>query len=80
MINEHGKEMTEKEILKEALNLMGEVCCLLFETESDQAKASAFMADSLIKYLQVIVRDDDVLLAAADYSAYEEEACVDALI
>jgi len=72
MKNENGIEMTEKEILKEALDLMSDVCCLLYETQSDKAVAAAFMADSLIKYLQVIYRDDDVLSAAADYTAYEE--------
>lgn len=73
MINENGKKMTEKEILKESLDLMANVLCLLFETKSHKSVAAAFMADSLIKYLQVIYRGDDVLRASADYTAYEEE-------
>ena len=68
-----GLKMTEKEILKEALELMSEVCGLLFETETLVGHSAGFMADALIKYLQVIYRDDDILLAAADYNAYEEE-------
>ena len=73
MKDEHGIEMDEKKILRESMDLMSDVCCLLFETESDKAHAAAFMADSLIKYLQVIHRDDNVLSASADYTAYEQE-------
>ncbi len=76
MKNENGIEMPEKDILQEALELMSHVCCLLFETESDKAVAAAFMADSLLKYLQVIYRDDDVLSASADYTAYEENVYI----
>lgn len=73
MMNEDGKEMSEEEILEEACNLVSDACCLLFETKSDEGHASAFMADNLLKYLQVIKRGDDVLSAAADYSAYEQK-------
>lgn len=71
MKDENGNEMSDKDIIKESLDLMSDVCCLLFETNSDQAIAAAYMADSLIKYLQVIYRGDDVLSAAADYTGYE---------
>lgn len=71
MKNENGKEMTEKEIIKECLDLVSEVCCLLFETESKESHAAAFMADNLIKYLQVIYRDDRILDATCDYEKYE---------
>ncbi len=71
--DETGLEMTEKDILKEALELMSEVLGLLFETKTTAGNSAGFMADSLIKYLQVIYRDDDILLASADYTAYEEE-------
>lgn len=73
MKNEHGIEMTEKEIIGESLKLMADVCCLLFETETDEGHAGAYMADSLLKYLQVVHREDDVLMAACDYTAYEEK-------
>lgn len=76
MKNENGIEMSEKDILHETLGLMADVCSLLFETQSDKAVAAAFMADSLIKYLQVIYRDHDVLRAACDYEAYEHEVYV----
>ncbi len=75
MLDETGRELTEKELLKEALELMSDVCCLLFETESTQGHACAFMADSLIKYMQVVYRDDDVLRAACNYEEYENEVC-----
>lgn len=73
MKDEFGKEMTDKDIIKAALGEMSNVVALLYETESDAAVAAGFMADSLIKYLQVIYHGDDVLLASADYNAYEQK-------
>ena len=72
MKDENGEEMPEKQILKECMDLMGNVCCLLFETDCDEAHAAAFMADTLLKYITVIYREDNILLAAADYNGYEE--------
>jgi len=77
--NEHGIEMTEKEIIKEAMNLLADVCCLLYETESPEAIAAAWMSDCLIKYLQVIHRGDNLLLASADYNEYEAGITADTL-
>lgn len=68
-----GKEMTEKEMIKESLDLLSDACCFLFETESDVGQSLAFMVDSALKYGQVIYRDDRILDAACDYQAYEEE-------
>lgn len=68
-----GSEMSEAKILEEACNLMADVCCLLYETTEDVSHAAAFMADNLLKYLQVVKRGDNVLSAAADYTTYEEE-------
>ena len=73
MQNEHGTEMTEVEIIREAMNLLADVNCLLYETKSPEAIAAAWMADCLLKYLQVIHRGDDVLLASADYTSYESQ-------
>lgn len=73
MQDENGKEMTEEQLLDEAAQIMGDVCCFLFETESAEGHAAAFMADCLLKYLQVAKRGDNVLSAAADYTAYEQE-------
>jgi len=73
MIDESGTTMTEKQMIKEAMELTADICSLLYETETGEAHAAAFMADNLLKYLQVIYRDDNVLDAAADYTAYEEE-------
>jgi len=77
MIDESGKEMTEKEIIKCALDHLSDTCCFLFETKSPEGHALAFMVDAALKYGQVIYRGDDVLIAAADYTAYEEERCED---
>jgi hypothetical protein len=65
--------MDEKEIIIESMTLLSEACCNLFELKSPEGKALAFMVDSALKYAQVIYRDDDPLLAAADYTAYEEK-------
>lgn len=71
MKNENGIEMTEKEIMKESLDLLGNVLFLLFETETEEGKAAAFMADSLVKYLTAIYHQGNVLSAAADYTEFE---------
>ena len=73
MKDENGIEMTEDQILEEACELMSEVCCLLYETTEEASHAAAFMADSCLKYLQAIKHGYNVLSAAADYSAFEEE-------
>tara|TARA_R110000868_G_scaffold257626_1_gene514906 strand:- start:259 stop:519 length:261 start_codon:yes stop_codon:yes gene_type:complete len=72
MLNEHGKEMTEKEKIKEALACLSEACFLLFETESVEGRQFAFVVDSALKLGQVIYNEDDPLDAASDYTAYEE--------
>ena len=68
-----GSEMSEDKILEEACDLLSGVCELLYETTEETSHAAAFMADNCLKYLQVIRRGHNVLSAAADYSAYEEE-------
>jgi hypothetical protein len=73
MIDEKGNKLSEKDILKTALDHLGEACCFLYETESDQCHALAFIVDSALKLGQVIHRDDDILSASADYTAYENE-------
>ena len=71
MNDENGNKVSEKEIIKVSLDMLAEACCLLFETESPEGHALAFMVDSAMKYGQVIYRDDNVLSAAADYTGYE---------
>lgn len=68
-----GKEMTDQEILKESLDMLANVVAFLYETESFEGQSCAFMCDSLIKYMQVVYRGDNLLDAASDYNAYEEE-------
>ncbi len=73
MKDEHGVEMTEDQILEEACELLSGVCELLYETSEETSHAAAFMADACLKYLQAIKHGYNVLSAAADYSAFEEE-------
>lgn len=71
MKDEHGNKITEKELMQAALDHVAEALCLLYETETDTGHAAAFMCDSLVKYLQVVYRDHNVLSASADYTKYE---------
>lgn len=73
MRDENGIEMTEEQILEEACELLSGACELLYETIEETSHAAAFMADSCLKYLQAVRRGYNVLSAAADYSAFEEE-------
>lgn len=68
-----GSEMSEEKILEEACELLSGACELLYETTEETSHAAAFMADNCLKYLQVIRRGYNVLSAAADYEAFEEE-------
>ena len=63
--------MTDKEIILAALDHISEACCFLFETESKEGHMLAFWADSLLKLVQVVARDDEILEAACDYKNYE---------
>ncbi len=73
MKDENGNDVSEKDTIKAALDHLAEACCFAFETETDTGHAFAFMIDSAIKYGQCILRDDDVLSASADYTAYEND-------
>jgi hypothetical protein len=68
----NGTEMTEKELIKEALNHISDACCFLFETDSSEGHALAFMCDSMLKYGQVIYNDDNPIDATSDFNAYEQ--------
>jgi len=46
--------MTEEEILKDAIGLLSDACCLLYELESEQGIAAAYMANAVIKYADAI--------------------------
>lgn len=73
MRDENGIEMTEEQLLEEACELLSGVCELLYETTEETSHAAAFMADACLKYLQAVRRGYNVLSAAADYQAFEEE-------
>jgi hypothetical protein len=73
MRDENGIEMTEDQILEEACELLSGVCELLYETTEETSHAAAYMADACLKYLQVIRLGCNVLSAAADYQAFEED-------
>jgi hypothetical protein len=66
-------QLTEQDKIKCAMDHIAEACCFLFECESPAGEAAAFMADSLLKYANVIFNGDSPLKAACDYNAYEEE-------
>lgn len=69
----NGRTLSEKELIKEALDHISEACCFLFETDSPEGHALAFMCDSLLKYGTVIKNGDNPLAAAADYTEYENK-------
>ena len=73
MIDENGNEMSDKEILKSALDHLAEACCFLYEIEDESFHSLGFMVDSCLKLGTVLLNDGNVLNAAADYSAYEQE-------
>lgn len=72
MKDENGVVLSENEILKTALDHIAEACCFLFELESDRGQAVAWMADSLLKYGNVVYNDDCPIMASCDYQKYEE--------
>jgi hypothetical protein len=63
MKDENGKEMSEEQILEEACDLLANVCCLLFELESDAGIAAACFADSTLRYTQAILKGHDPRLS-----------------
>lgn len=66
-------KVSDKEIIKESIELLANACEMLFECEDDNTKSLAFMVDCALKYAQVIHRGDNILLAAIDYDKYELE-------
>lgn len=73
VIDENNEKVSEKVLIKESLECLAEACSLLFETDSNEGHALAFMVDNCIKYGQVIYRDHDILDAAYDYAEYENK-------
>jgi len=73
MIDENGKKLEDKEILKGALDHMAEALGHLFETKSTLCQSLAFSLDSLIKLGTVIYHDDDILNASCNWEKYEDE-------
>lgn len=74
MQNENGTILTDKELLREALDHMAEALCFLFETEDPLYHSLAFMCDSTIKLGTVILNDGDRILdAGANWEGYEAE-------
>jgi hypothetical protein len=67
------QRLEEKEFIRDALDHLAEALCFAYETKTSEGNALAFMIDSAVKYGQVIYRDHDVLSAASDYTAYEDE-------
>lgn len=65
--------LTDKEIMKEALDHLSEACCFLFELQTTEGESLAFMVDSCLKLGQILYHEDSPLEAACDYASYEEE-------
>jgi hypothetical protein len=72
MIDENGTVLTEKEIIKDIMEILTEALCPAYELKSDNGHALAWMIDCALQYAKVIYRDFDVLSASADYTRYEE--------
>jgi hypothetical protein len=64
-------EMDDKEILKEALDLLAGACELLFELDGDREQACAVMADNTLRYAQDTYYDRDPRLS--DQTHYEKK-------
>lgn len=73
MIDENGIKLTDKEILKGALDHMAEALCHLFETDHPIFQSIAFMLDSTIKLGTVILNDGSILDASSNWEKYESE-------
>ncbi len=74
MRDENGIELSDREVLHEALNHMADALAFLFETDDPLYKSLAFMLDSVIKLGTVIYNDPDRILdATAVWQSYEDE-------
>jgi hypothetical protein len=65
------EELSDNELLTIALGHIGESLCALYETKGKEYQALAFMVDSCVKLGTVLLNEDDILSASADYTAYE---------
>ena len=70
--NGNVRDLTEKEILKTALDHMAEALCFAFELQTPEGEAVAFMLDSVVKYAQVVYHGDSPKDASCDYTQYEQ--------
>ncbi len=73
MQDEDGNIVSEKEILKVAMDHLSEACSFLFELESLEGECLGFMADSVLKLAQVLYLDDSPLSASTDFQRWEEK-------
>jgi len=63
MQDENGVVLSEEEMLKESCDLLASACELLFEIESPEGIAAAFLADSTLRYTQAILHGNDPRLS-----------------
>jgi hypothetical protein len=73
MKNIDGTEMSDKEIMKVALDHIADAACFLFEINSDEGIAAAFMCDTLLHYVSAIYKDRDPRLSEDDYNDLNED-------
>lgn len=73
MVDEEGNELSEKEILKTAMDHIAEACCFLFECDSPEIQVIGALADTLLKLGNVIMHDESPLTASVGYDEFAEQ-------
>jgi len=63
MIDEKGVELSDRDLLRGGLELIADACCQLYEIESAEGHAVAYMADAVLRYGQAVYNDRDPRLS-----------------
>ena len=63
MQDEAGVELSGEEVMKEGLALLGDACCFLYEVETQEGIALAFMVDAALRYGLAIMKGQDPRLS-----------------
>ncbi len=59
MSDENNIEWTDEQLLQQSLHYLSEACCFLYEIETAEGRAAAFMADAALRYAQTILHGKD---------------------
>lgn len=65
--------MTQKELLKNCLDILAEANASVFELKSREGKALAFLLDSALKYGTILYHDKDFIDGTVRFDKVEEE-------